>query len=237
MATNEELTQMYQAVRGRVLDMGRSLNAEQAVTMSPCCPEWSVKGLFAHLAGVPVDVLEGNIAEAATAPWADAHLARRAHDSLAQILDELEATTEQMDGLLNAMASDIDPRFFFDAWTHEWDIRQALDLEAVPDIAIPQAVLPKLVEMLGESNADHPAITLVVDAPSGEQRHHLGSGESTGELTVSLFELCRVSVGRRSRAQISSLGPLANPDQLVYFTAAPVDIVDPVLAAGSLETL
>jgi len=235
MATSAQLTQMYQAVRGRVLAIGRSLSYEQAATMSPCCPEWSVQGVFAHMAGVPVDVLEGNLEGAATAPWADAHVTRRADDSLSQILDELEASAEPMDALLGAMAADIDPRFFFDAWTHEWDVRQALGLAAVPNMAIPEAVLPKLIDMLNEqgADADHPVVTLVVECPSGEQRHQLGTGEPVGELALSLFELCRVSVGRRSHAQIAALGPAANVDQLVYFAPAPVDIIDPVAGAST----
>lgn len=229
MATNEELTQSYQALRERCVSLGRRLTAEQAATMSPCCPAWSVKDLFAHLAGVPVDILEGNLEEAATEAWADAHVARRADNSLAQILDEWEATAAGVDPLLQAAASDIDPRFFLDCWTHEWDVRHALGAEAVPDMALPTFVLPKIVATLterDESNEFAPVL-LRVETAEGIQELTLGTGEPTAELTVSLFELSRLVVGRRSESQIQALGPAAVAKQLVYFVPSPVDIVDP----------
>jgi len=229
--TNEELTAAYQELRQRCIALGRSLTAEQAATMSPCCPEWSVKDLFAHLAGVPVDILEGNTENAATAEWADAQVARRSEDSLDQILDEWEATAAGLDPLLTSMALDIDPRFFFDCWTHEWDLRQALALEAKPDMTLPAFLLPQIAARLTEAGAQHDfdPVAIVIGTDGESPRVVIGDGEPIAELSMSLFEFTRMLPGRRSVAQIQTLGPAANADQLVYFTPASTDIVDPVV--------
>lgn len=231
MATNEELTQSYQALRERCVLLGRGLSADQAATMSPCCPAWSVKDLFAHLAGVPVDILEGNLEGAATEAWADAHVARRADNTLTEILDEWEATAEGLDPLLHAAAASIDPRFFLDCWTHEWDVRQALGAAAVPDMALPSALLPQIVDTLTERDASNEftPVLLQVETSEGTQELQLGTGEPAAALAVSLFEFSRLVVGRRSESQIQALGPTAVAKQLIYFDASPVDIVDPVL--------
>ncbi len=231
MTTNADLTSYYRTLRHRCTELGRSLTAEQAATMSPCCPEWSVKDLFAHLVGVPVDVLEGNLEGAATAAWADGHVERRGDDSLAQILDEWDEAGPRVEALLEVAALDIDPRFFLDCWTHEWDIRQALGLAAEPDMDIPNHLLARSVEMLTEMKADggFDPVTLVVATPDGEQRLVLGDAgqEVAGEVPLSTFDYCRVLVGRRSAAQIKALSPVANPDQLVVFSPAATDITDP----------
>ena len=234
MTTNADLTSYYRKLRHRCTELGRSLSAAQAATMSPCCPEWSVKDLFAHLVGVPVDVLEGNLEDVGTAPWADAHVQRRSEDSLAQILDEWEQAGPQMEALLEVAALDIDPRFFLDSWTHEWDIRQALGLAAEPDMSVLEYLLARSVQMLTDAKAEqgYEPVMLVVSTSDGQQRLRLGdpTGEPAGEIAMSSFEYFRVLVGRRSAAQITTLSPVANPDQLVVFSPAATDIVDPVLS-------
>jgi uncharacterized protein (TIGR03083 family) len=233
MATNEELTGAYQAVRDRCIAIGRELSEDQAATMSPCCPEWSVKDLFAHLVGVPVDVLEGNVEGAATPEWADAQVNRRADDSLSQILDEWEACADQIDGLLAAMATDIDPRFFLDCWTHEWDVRQALGLEAAPDLTIPDYVLPKMEASLNEREPGGGRLVLHVESSATTTDVIVGDGDGVGEPiiegTLSLFDFMRAVVGRRSAAQIAGYAPGLTTDRFVVFTASPSDMVDPVL--------
>lgn len=231
MATNEELTAAYQAVRARCIAIARSLSDEQAHTMSPCCPAWTVKDLFAHLVGVPVDVLEGNLDGAATPEWADAHVTRRVDDSLAQILAEWQTCAEQIDGLLAAMATDIDARFFLDCWTHEWDVRQALGLEAAPDLTIPGYVLPVIEASLNENDpgAGAGAIVLHVETAEGVTDLVIGDGEPTIEGSLSLFDLMRAVVGRRSATQIDGYAPGLATDRVVVFEPSPSDIVDPAI--------
>ena len=67
----------YTGIRTRVGDLVRDLAPGVAdETRVPACPEWSVTETLAHLVGVTVDIVEGNIAEAGTKPWADAQAAR-----------------------------------------------------------------------------------------------------------------------------------------------------------------
>ena len=63
----------YAGIRTRVGDLVRDLAPGVAdETGVPACPEWTVTETLAHLVGVTVDIVEGNIAEAGTKPWADA---------------------------------------------------------------------------------------------------------------------------------------------------------------------
>ena len=201
-ATSGELADAYGALRARCLELGRSLNDEQAATMSPCCPEWSVKDLYAHMAGVATDILDGNIEEAATEAWADAQVTRRSGDSLAEICDEWERAGAEVEEIVRKIGDQIMPQFYIDAWSHEWDIRQALGAVAAaePDLRLPNATRGFLTDRL---EADVSAVTT--------------------------FELLRITMGRRSANQIGEVVLGVEPADVVFWTINEHDIIDPVL--------
>lgn len=237
IGTPDELVAGYQALRARCLELGRSLTDAQASTMSPCCPEWSIKDLFAHMAGVASDILSGNTEGAATEAWADAQVERRREDTLAEICDEWDGNGGAVDDVIRAFATNFPPQFYIDAWTHEWDIRQALGDEAaaVPDLALVGAIRPFLTNALANRALElAPTLggdpfTLVVTGSDGPWSFEMGDGESASQVEVSLFELARVTMGRRSAAQIDAIRPGADPALLVFWTVNDNDIVDPVL--------
>ena len=227
---NAELLAAYSSVRDRCMTIGRSLTADQAAVVAPCCPEWTVKDLFAHMAGVAVDMIEGNLEGVATEPWADAQVARRAAADLPTILDEWAGTYSQIDAFLTKLATQIPPPFFIDAWTHEWDVRQALGLSSAPDLALPRYVRDTILGRNQQLAAQHglAPTRLVIEDGSHSTDVVLGTGEPEDVIAMSLFELMRLSMGRRSPAQIAAVAPGTTSDVLVIWSPAASDIVDPV---------
>lgn len=207
--TNDELTDTYADIRRRCIAIGRALTDEESAALTPCCPEWSAKDTIAHLAGITSDILSGNTEDAATAPWADAQVAARRDRSMEEVCAEWEANAPAIDELLRSVANDIDPRFFVDAWTHEWDLRQATGSAATPDMRAIDHVWDWISAVIGEvTGTALPAS--VMDDPA-----------------MSRFELARIIMGRRSRRQIEALGLV--PGEVVAWTPNDKDIVDPVL--------
>lgn len=239
-ATHDELADAYASLRRRCLDLGRSLDDVQAGTMSPCCPAWSVKDLYAHFAGVASDILAGNTEGAATEAWADAQVERRRDASLAEICDEWEADGAQVDEVVRGFGDAFPPQFYLDAWTHEWDVRQALGVAAEPDLTLLRAVRPFLARRLHE-RANEMASThsgepfeLVVSDGVDTWRSNVGDGDATSTVELStvelsLFEFGRITMGRRSAAQIDEVRPGADPALLVFWSVNDEAIVDPVL--------
>ena len=78
----------YNSGRHVLTELGLGLDPAQAATPVPACPGWTVKDVYAHLAGVAADVLAGNLEGVATPPWTARHVADRADQSLTQILAE-----------------------------------------------------------------------------------------------------------------------------------------------------
>ena len=228
---NAALLAAYGEVRSRCMEIGRSLTTEQAATVAPCCPAWTVKDLFAHMVGVAVDMIEGNLEGVATEPWADAQVARRVDDDLPTILEEWEGTVEQIDAFLSKLADRIPPPFFIDAWTHEWDVRQALGLAAVPDLTLPRYVRDAIVERNQQLALEHGMAPTRLVIEDGDQSTDavLGMGEPEAVVAMTIFEYMRLTMGRRSQEQISAIAPGAATDVLVIWSPAVRDIVDPVL--------
>lgn len=242
--TAEDLTAAYQALRQRTIALGRSLDAEASAAMSPCCPAWSVKDLFAHMVGVPSDILDGNTEGAATEAWADAQVERRAELDLAAVLDEWERRGPSLDDVLLAVGPKIAYQFFIDAWTHEWDIRQAIGAEpAAPDYSLIAHTLAPLLDNLTDRLRDRDLLpaTLVIHGLATGPHHATfdaaSSDRSQAAIELSLFEFMRIAMGRRSRGQIESALGVADllpgdwADGFVVWSINETDIIDPVTLA------
>ena len=83
---------------------------------------------LAHLVGVTVDIVEGNIAEAGTKPWADAQAARFSSLGVDGLLDRWAETAPVIDSLGGVVPDMVASQLVFDAVIHEHDICGALGL-------------------------------------------------------------------------------------------------------------
>ncbi len=198
--SSPELADAYADLRGRCIAIGRSLTEEQAAEPTACCPAWSVKDTLAHLAGITTDILSGNTKDAATEAWADGHVATRVDNSLEEVCVEWETNAQPIDDVLRAMGDQIMPQFYLDAWTHEWDIRQATGIGAKPDMRFVDHTWDALMDIIIEQNG------------------------GPLEAEVDRFELMRISMGRRSRSQVEAIG--LRPDGVVYWSPNHADIID-----------
>lgn len=231
------LTDQYTAGRLRLLDLGRSLTADQASQMTLACPAWSVKDVYAHLAGIATDILNNNTENAATVEWADGHVADRLARTFTEVLEEWTEAGAEVSNVMEAFGDAFPLQLFIDQWTHEWDIRAALGppAAATPDTTIVDHYLDDLARAMVDEAADAGLPTLEVAV--GATIFSAGAGPSVGRLDLTSFEFGRISMGRRSRRQLAALRwpDRVNPDQIrqysdtmVRWSVSPHDVVDPV---------
>lgn len=232
---SDALVDAYRDLRGRVLDMTADLPAEEAERIVPCCPEWSVRDLLCHMAGVPADIVAGNTAEAATVAWADAHVSNRAGWDLERIRAELDDAGRQVDEVIAAVGERFPGPFFIDAWSHEADLAHALGLPGPTDLRMVDHVLDFLVDAIDQRMRDAGIGPVTLIGLGEEQTVGAGTTEgATGtriELHTSRFEFARITMGRRSLAQLAALdwrgidGAIAGP-HLVVWSPNESDIVE-----------
>lgn len=212
----------YIDLRARMVAMLRDLDpAVAASTPVPACPAWTVTDAMAHVAGVCVDIVDGNIAEAGTTPWADAHVARFSAEGLPAILDRWEATAPVIDSLGGLVPDRVASQFCFDACTHEHDVRGALGRPGERDAAsvrvgggFLEAALDGVVRQRGL-----PALEVVLP----DERVLVGEGPAAASVTLDRFEWMRAFGGRRSVDQIRALAWTGDPaPYLAVFEASPL---------------
>ena len=190
--------------RGRhvLTELAVDLTPEQAATPVPACPGWTVKDVYAHLAGGAADVLAGNLEGLATPPWTAKHVADRSDHSLNQILAEWAKTGPKLEEALRAIGDAGTERIVVDVWSHEQDVRGAVGKPGSRDV-------PRLAFMvdfgLTGFGKGWPAELPTVEVTSESGRWVLGEGAPAVRLAASDYEIGRALIGRRSRAQYLAL--------------------------------
>jgi uncharacterized protein (TIGR03083 family) len=194
-----EYAELYRTGRTRTVELGRTLPPAEVATRVPGCPEWTVKDVYAHLSGVAADALAGRLEGVATDPWTKRQVDARVAMPLSEILDEWERNGPIFDELL---AGGGPPQLVIDTWTHEQDLRAALDRPAHRDDALVRFAVQALVGRFVDQwpALGHPPV--VIEGESG--RWELGALSAAAAITLraSDFELARGLLGRRSRAQM-----------------------------------
>jgi uncharacterized protein (TIGR03083 family) len=203
LLTTEQVCAAYAELRARVTGLMQSISTEQAQTVVPHCPEWTVKDCLAHMIGVPEDVINGQMDGVATDAWTDRQVQRHAQDSVEDLLAIWETNASVFATLLPHIPQPILSQFMFDQANHEQDIRAALKQPGGRDsaaVAVAEGFLRNSLSRYGDL-----AIAQLAD-------HKL-----TG------FEFLRSLSGRRSTSQISDIGlPLGTVE--VFIAAMPYSI-------------
>lgn len=207
--------QHYRVIRIQLTELAAGLSADQAAAPVPALPGWSVRDTYAHLAGIGADILAGTPGDPHDAAWTAGHLAARRDRSLAEICAEWTADAPRAEAILDDPAGRRAVFAVFDVFHHAHDIRGALgrrEERDTPEAAFVAAVMTKLLRG-GWAEAGRPPIEL----STGSGRWRLGDpdGEPVAALATSDFELARILIGRRSRAQMLAAGWTGDPEPVV----------------------
>src|SRR5579864_1202732 len=222
-----EPAEIYEASRGRLLELAPRLDDAGVGAPLQATPPWTVLDGYRHLTGVCADVLDGAMEGAASPGWTAAQLAARADRSIAEVTAEWGRRGPDIDARMRETGERMS-FMAFDAWTHEQDIRAATDQsglrddEAVPSLA--DLCLRTFSARYAGSGA--PAVALVI----GDHDYTLGEGAPAATLRTTPYELLRIVFGRRSRHQVEAAGwegePAAVIDAFHLFDFPAHDIAD-----------
>ncbi|MDZ7678435.1 MAG: maleylpyruvate isomerase family mycothiol-dependent enzyme [Acidimicrobiales bacterium] len=219
----------YREGRRRLTTWGSTLDGAEAATPVPALPGWTVKDTFSHLVGLAADVCAGGL----SGPPDDAVTARQVDDragcSLAAVLDEWSTVGPQLEDVLAELGRDAPLPLVIDIWSHEVDMRSALQVP-LPDGGAAERFLDRAARRgigRGWSERGVPPLRIVVE----DDEWVAGGDEPDGTLTTTRFELGRVMLGRRSRDQMlglqwSAADPAPWIAAIPVFGPASIDVVD-----------
>ena len=194
--STEQVCVAYDKLRTRVTDLMQGISAEQAQTVVPHCPQWTVKDCLAHMIGVPEDVINGQMDGVTTDAWTDRQVQRHAQDSVDDLLTTWSTNAPTFASILPRIPQPVLSQFMFDQTNHEHDIRAALNLPGGRD-SVALAVAEGFLRDSLSRNSDL-AIAQLADH------------------TMTGFEFLRSLSGRRSVSQISQIGlPLETIERFI----------------------
>ncbi len=171
----------------------------------PACPEWTVREVLAHLAGLAEDWVAGRLDHYATEAWTTAQVERFDDVPVEEVLDRWSTAAGRFGQLAESPLGGTPARWAFgDAATHEADLRAVLDPGSrLPPEALALALQGGVSRWRQELSAAGVAPLDVVanDVRTWRVGDHDADAES---VTTTGHELWRGLFGRRTRAQVES---------------------------------
>jgi uncharacterized protein (TIGR03083 family) len=249
-----ELGAVYEDARGRIFELVSDLDDEGSRARVPACPEWSIRDVIAHTAGVCTDIINGNLTGAASDDWTGAQVEARRDWPFEDVVAEWNDRGPQIAAMLDDFPGRYGSQLVADVTTHEHDIRGALGRHGERDsvgVAIglnflAEAVFhPAMVSFglgpLEVRAADRTWIVGTGDPPTHDPDSWsvaAGSSEpipaptkpTVGVLNAEPFELFRAITGRRSADQIRAFDWTVDPEPYLPtfgfgpFTVRPTDL-------------
>ncbi|MFO7590214.1 MAG: hypothetical protein R6X23_04870 [Acidimicrobiia bacterium] len=215
----------YRDLRTRVLDLLRARDAAELDAVAPATPEWRVRDVVAHLAGVCDDIAHGNLEGVATDDWTDAQVAKRRDWDSAVLFADWETNGPVVEAMMNDFPETAVGQMTFDATTHEHDIRGALATPGGRESDSLAIAFDWALDRLGERLDANGAPAMQFDTDGGSRI--AGTGAAGTVLRASRFDVLRSMSGRRSVAQVEALdwdGPPRVHDLLLAdFFVPPAD--------------
>jgi uncharacterized protein (TIGR03083 family) len=206
---------IYRDIREGLLDLAGELSPVAWATIAPATPAWTVKDLYAHLAGVAADILDGNAVYPGTDEWTAKQVGDRDPLTPQQVCAEWRTSGEQLETLMDQVGPALSAPVI-DVWHHDQDARNAIGRHANRTgeglrlaLRSGNAMGPKV------EGAGLPALAVCT---RGYERL-FGAGAAQVSVTADPYELARAFMGRRSIAQIRDFDWSGDPEPyLAHFS-------------------
>ena len=216
-----EIARLYRDVQRSFVDLVADLDEEQWTSPSPCTPSWTVRDVLSHVAGVSIDIVEGNVEGAATDPWTAVQVERWKNTSVDEMIERWNAAIGPAADGVQAVGQ---PLPIFDCHSHEHDVRTAIGRPGNRDSEAMQVIIDGLLH--GEFGRP-----LTIECTDRPAIHNDGEGEALRLSGVTGFEAARSRLGRRSRDQVAAWNwsePVGDDLLAAWFRFGPnpVDIVE-----------
>ena len=188
----------YAASRLRTTALLDGISADDEHRIVPTCPEWTMRDLVSHINGLAEELAAGHGPSGDVQEWVDQIVTDRADISVADQLEQFAINGPAFEAVLRTR-----PQFgqlAVDLLSHEHDIAGALGTQSDRESTGIEMVMRALTGFVGN---DLTANGLqAVRVVGGDHTFEYGTGDVELEVRGDLFEMFRLTGGRRSLAQL-----------------------------------
>jgi uncharacterized protein (TIGR03083 family) len=208
----------YRDARTALTDLTRGLDDAALTRPVPATPAWSVRDVVAHVVGISVDLLHGNLAGMGSDEWTKAQVAPRRGRPFTDVLVEWGEQGPVLEDQLAGWPPEFATPLIGDLGVHDLDVRGALGRTDGRDAPAPRVAYDQYAHALGGRLDEAGLGAVALDAP--DEPLVVGTGEPRTRVRASRFELLRALVGRRSATQIRAYDWDGDADHVVAVIAA-----------------
>lgn len=209
--------ELYEVLRGELIDLVRSLAASDLERPVAATPAWRVRDVLAHVVGITADLNSLRFDVADGDAWTARQVTERRESDIEAIVGEWDRESPLFEDGLRLLGYEIGSHYVADLHAHLQDVRSALGLPAhdthITVLVSLDFFLGSLDEALREARAGSVSIT------AGDEKHIAGDGAIQASVQAEPFELLRVLSARRSPAQIRSLEWAGDLDPIIEIVA------------------
>jgi hypothetical protein len=197
MSDTPGIAELYRFAHASFHDFAVTLSADDWSAPVPCTPEWTARDVLSHVSGIPDDAFAGRMEGAPGEAWTAAQVERHRHACVDELLDRWE---QQAAGFADVIESMGESRPPFDLHSHEHDLRHALGRPGDRSNAIVETAGYGLASVSGVGER----VSIELDDGRAVVSGDADSSSAVALRGVSVFELFRSRLGRRSREQVRS---------------------------------
>jgi hypothetical protein len=207
MSDTPRIAELYRLAHASFHDLAVTLSADEWKAPVPCTPAWTARDVLSHVSGIPDDAFAGRMEGAPGEEWTAAQVERNRDAGVDELLDRW---AQQASGFADVIESMGETRPPFDLHSHEHDLRHALGR--------PGGRSNVIIETAGYGLASVGGVGVRVALELDDGRAVVsGDADSTSTVVlrgVSVFELFRSRLGRRSREQVRDYDWTGNDDDI-----------------------
>ena len=212
VADGEARAVEYAACRERVRRLLGAISEAQSEVIVPACPDWTVRNLTAHLAGVCRDLAERNLPTGDVQAWVDRQVGDRSQRSVGSLLDEWDEFGPAFEAMI-VRRPERTGALLYDVIAHEHDAAAALGIaadRASDGIRLSVDIIATMIDSdLGKAGL--PAVRFT----DGSCTWEVGQGQVEFTLEADTFTLMRALGSRRSLRQLRGLNHSGDLDRFL----------------------
>ncbi len=195
MSDTPGIAELYRLAHASFHDLAVTLSADDWSVHVPCTPVWTARDVLSHVSGIPDDAFAGRMEGAPGDEWTAAQVERNRDAGVDELL---ERWAQQASGFADVIESMGETRPPFDLHSHEHDLRHALGRPGGRSNVIVETAGYGLASVGGVG------VRVTVELVDGRVVVTGNTDGASGVVVrgVSVFELFRSRLGRRSREQV-----------------------------------
>jgi uncharacterized protein (TIGR03083 family) len=200
-AATADCGEVYESLRQEFVALIRTASVAELERTVPASPEWRVRDVLAHVAGLTADLNGGDLGPGDPEQWTARQVDRFRAGTIDDVVAAWDREASTFEDGLRLFGYQVGSHFVGDLFIHLTDVRAALGRPVDRDCLPMWISLDWYLDSLDESLRVDPRVAL--ETITGSEHRVVGDGAVLATVTATPFELLRACAGRRSAAQIA----------------------------------